>query len=296
MLPAKLIIKPKTCIVLTYAGEREYILDALQSCIAQSSRVDVIIVIDGVAANAKLEKVYIDKLLNNLDHLGTTFRVVTSLKAGPSALRNLGIKISDCDYVLTLDADDKLGINYVRDAEIKLDKSENLGIVYGAAKFFGLKNETWQLETFNRSLMAIENQIYSSAMFRRTDWLTCGGYDEDLIYGAEDWDFWLKILSANRDVAFIEGEVYFWYRQRVDSRSEKFAKMAKEIDWTYNKIAKNNLNYMKDEILAVYARRVHLESQIRVPTNNLIYLMKSIVRKNRALDRFLKNLKRILKK
>ena len=216
--------------------------------------------------------------------------------SGPSALRNFGISLTECEFILPLDADDKLGSNYVKSAEAEYFKHQNLGIVYGAARFFGLKDDVWALETFSKSSMAIENQIYSSAMFRREDWLACGGYDEDLIYGAEDWDFWLKILSLNREVIYIEDEIFFWYRQRKNSRSDKFAKMTTEIDWTYNRIAQNNVGFMGEQVLSIYKRRVHLEGQIRIPKSNLITLLKSILRKNKGLHNFISKLHKNFKK
>jgi glycosyltransferase involved in cell wall biosynthesis len=296
MLSEKPLLDPKTCVVITYAGEREYIKDAIQSCLDQSIPVKIVVVIDGVTTDGKLEEQLVKGLLQSCVSDTTAIQIVISEISGPSALRNLGISRTECEFILPLDADDKIGENYVETAETTFFKNQNSGIVYGAARFFGLKNEIWALETFSKSSMAIENQIYSCAMFRKSDWLACGGYDEDLIYGAEDWDFWLKILSLNREVNFIEGETFFWYRQRINSRSDKFAKMTNEIDWTYNRIAQNNVGFMSEQVLSIYKRRVHLEGQIRLPKSILITLLKSILRKNKVLHLFITKLHKNLKK
>ena len=56
-----------------------------------------------------------------------------------------------------------------------------------------------------------ENMIYCSAMFKRKDWEKLGGYDETMIYGLEDWEFWLRLLELEIDVVFIP-KVHFFYR------------------------------------------------------------------------------------
>lgn len=50
----------------------------------------------------------------------------------------------------------------------------------------------WQLPPYSLKLMLTEGIIFATALFRKQDWFTVGGYDETL-YFREDHDFWLKI-------------------------------------------------------------------------------------------------------
>ena len=278
----------KTCIVISYAGEREYISDALQSCFEQTVETRIMLVIDGVATDSKSERIYLQDLFERIGFSNHLFQILVSVVTGPSALRNLGIDRSVCEFTLTLDADDKFGPKYVEEAEEIMGNNLNIGIVYGKARYFGLKNGFWDLPSFSRSEMALENQIYSSAMFRKDDWLQCGGFDEELIFGAEDWDFWLKILSLGREVHYLQNTTYFYYRQRSNSRSEKFAQMQREVSWTYNKIAENNLDFMKQNLLTIYGRRVHLENQNRQASAIAKMFLKSILLKSNFVHRMFK--------
>lgn len=288
MLPLNDPSEIKTCIVISYAGEREYISDALQSCFEQTVKTRITLVIDGVVTDSKSERVFLQDLSERIGFSNHLFQILVSAVSGPSALRNLGIDRSVCEFVLTLDADDRFGPKYVEEAEEIMGTNSNIGIVYGKARYFGLKNGVWHLPIFSKSKMALENQIYSSAVFRKDDWVVSGGYDEELIFGAEDWDFWLKILSLGREVHYLQDTTYFYYRQRSKSRSEKFAQMHQEVSWTYNKIAENNLNFMKENLLEIYSRRVHLENQNRQPSANAKWFLKSILRKSNIVRRILK--------
>ena len=50
-----------------------------------------------------------------------------------------------------------------------------------------------------------------------------GGYDETMVHGCEDWDFWLTMLERGFAGAIIP-EVLFFYRRRPDSMSREMSK------------------------------------------------------------------------
>ncbi|MGE5458065.1 MAG: glycosyltransferase family 2 protein, partial [Methanococcaceae archaeon] len=71
--------------------------------------------------------------------------------------------------------------------------------------------------------MLVSNRIVSAAFFRKEDWVTCGGYSEDFVYGLEDWDLWLSIIELGREIVKIP-DSYFYYRAypgAMESRSGK---------------------------------------------------------------------------
>ena len=67
----------------------------------------------------------------------------------------------------------------------------------------------------------MENRITSLALFRKEDWLAVGGYSGELIYGLEDWDFWLMIIELGREVVKIPETLVYYrtYENLTESRS-----------------------------------------------------------------------------
>jgi hypothetical protein len=54
--------------------------------------------------------------------------------------------------------------------------------------------------------------IFVSAVFRRSDWEEVNGFDRQMVYGWEDYDFWLSLIELGRDVHCIP-ELLFFYRK-----------------------------------------------------------------------------------
>ena len=139
--------------------------------------------------------------------------------------------------------------------------------------------------------MVLENCIYATSGFKKSDWEAVGGYDEELIYGMEDWDFWLKILGLGRKVHFLDDEVVFYYRIRSGSRSAKFRKMRDEVLWTYNRICSSNKGIMMRNVEAINSRRLLIEINnlnSRALLIRLIYriMIKTPFLKNQVNSRF----------
>lgn len=283
-------------ILITYAGEKEYVLECVQSVIANKQIEEIIICVDSSVLTEEIAENQLQESINLISSKMIKNRILYSNIQGPAALRNLGVRAANSEIILPIDADDLISQDYVEKImDIFTDpfKSE-IGIVYGQAEFFGNASGIWELPDFKIESMVLENMIYSCAAFRKTDWEAVGGYDEQLIYGQEDWDFWLKILGIQRKVFRIKGGTTFYYRIRTGSRSEKFSGMWEQVIWTYNKICQNNKALMAENVLPIYNRRINLELQnshlISVSQN----FIKSLVKK---LPRSLEiRIKRIMRK
>lgn len=143
-------------------------------------------------------------------------RVIRQENRGLSSARNRGIEVASGDYILPLDHDDEIYPTYVAQAAAVLDKKPSVGIVYARAERFGASSGEWILPDFTMGGMLTGNLIHASALFRREDWCTVGGYSTDLRRGYEDHDFWLKLLTLGRDVVRLD-EVLFRYRDTEGS-------------------------------------------------------------------------------
>jgi glycosyltransferase involved in cell wall biosynthesis len=146
------------------------------------------------------------------------FKYIYNSEKGVSLARNTGIKNSIGKYILPLDADDKIASLYIEKAVEILEKNEDVKLVYCDAKLFGTVNKDWILPEYSIKNMLIENIIFCSAVFKRKDFDATKGYNEQMVEGFEDWDFWLTLLKDNGKV-FKLPETYFFYRVKESSRN-----------------------------------------------------------------------------
>lgn len=257
---------PKVSIIIPYYNDGKYISDTLDSVKRQSySNIEVIIVNDGSTDDDSIE-IFKQIHLNKGKKLQET-------NAGPSAARNLGIAHATGKYILPLDADDKIADSYVEKAVSILEHNPQYGIVYCESEFFGLSAGKCELPAFSMEKMLLSNIIFNAGMFRRADWELCGGYDEDLQIGIEDWDFWLNILELGRGVYRIP-EVLFFYRIKKNSRNRNFDKKQELIRKAYLMIQKKHINLYKKffEEYLVASRNYMLDQENRIqhmPQNKL---------------------------
>lgn len=137
---------------------------------------------------------------------------------GPSVARNNGIHASTGDYILPLDGDDIIEPTYIEKAIGHFEKQPETKLVYCQASFFGEKQGVWQLPVYNYDELLWNNLVFNSAVYRRSDYDKTSGYNPNMVYGFEDWDFWLSLLGSEDQVYRID-EVLFHYRIKNESRN-----------------------------------------------------------------------------
>lgn len=144
-------------------------------------------------------------------------RVIRQENKGLAAARNAGVAASSGEYILPLDADNRLRSAYIEHGIRVLDANPEVGVVYGDAEYMGTRTGRWQVGSFDRNRLLYWNYIDACAMYRRSIWLQNGGYDGTMpVQGLEDWDFWLGALEHGWEFAYVP-EVLFDYRMAEQS-------------------------------------------------------------------------------
>jgi glycosyltransferase involved in cell wall biosynthesis len=200
---------PAVSVIIPCFNQGQFVDEAVDSVLAQTyQNLEIIVVNDGSTDDET------NQLLQHYDRPQT--RVISTDNQGLAAARNNGIREAVGEYILPLDADDRIGPTYLEQAVRLLASRKELGFVYCQAQLFGAVETSWQLPEFSLEQMLLDNIIFCSALFRRSDWQEIGGYDESLLHGWEDYDFWLSLLETGRQVQRIS-EVLFYYRVSADS-------------------------------------------------------------------------------
>ncbi|TDE53943.1 glycosyltransferase family 2 protein [Flavobacterium sp. GT3P67] len=200
----------KISIIVPCYNQAQYLGEALQSVLGQTcTNWECTIVNDGSSDNTEeIAKIWMAK--------DCRFRYLFQENSGLCSARNLGISHATGEFVLPLDADDIIAKDYVDLALQSFEKDDCLKVVYCKAEKFGDEFGIWQLASFSLYNLSRNNLIFCSAFFRKKDWELVGGYDTNMVYGWEDWEFWIAILKNGGNVKCLD-EVGFYYRIKSNS-------------------------------------------------------------------------------
>jgi glycosyltransferase involved in cell wall biosynthesis len=204
--------QPRLSIVIPCHDDGEYLIDAVASAERNASGAELIIVDDG-STQPRTREV--------LAALGQTgYRIIEQPPSGLSAARNRGITAAAGEYILPLDADNRLLPGFAGEAVALLDADSAAGVVYGDRREFGARSEDVAVPELDLPKMLWSNLIDACAVVRRAVWSEVGGYDVALRIW-EDWDFWLG--AAKRGWRFVRiPRPTFEYRVRPDSLLQRF--------------------------------------------------------------------------
>jgi len=232
-------------VIIPCFNDGEFIEETIHSLEAQSYQGFEIIIVDDASTDELTPKI-----LAALSHPRLTV-IQLNANSGPAVARNRGIEIAKGNYILPLDADDKIAPGYLEKAKAVLDSRDEIGIVYCEAEFFGDKTGKWELPPYAFPEILVGNMVFATGMYRREDWEKVGGYRENMRQGNEDYDFWLSLIELKRDVYQIP-EVLFSYRIKKTSRTTKLhADTAAEID-TYEQIYHNHKDLYHSHIRVMF--------------------------------------------
>lgn len=197
---------------------------------------------------------------------------------GVSFARNMAISLSQGKYILPLDADDKIEPSFIEKAFHIINTNDKIKVVYSDAELFGASSGKWALPAFNLKDLLIENSIFCTALYRKSDALSFGGYNEEMKEGFEDWDFWIRMLKSGGDVYKIP-ETLFYYRIRASSRNNSLDN-EKQLNLR-RKIAENHKDvyekYFKLHELIFY--NYTLNSELKRIQNSIDYKLGHILLK-----------------
>lgn len=207
---------PEISVIVPCYNYGRFLREALSSVAAQSfSNWECIIIDNGSTDNTK-------EVSDEFMAGDKRFKYIRTEQSGVSAARNNGVKASNGNYILPLDADDKIHPFYLEKAYQVITSKPEIKVVYCDAELFGAAKGKWPLPPYSIKHMLIENCIFCTALFRKSDFENCSGYSEEMKKGFEDWDFWLRILKSDADVYKIP-EVLFYYRIRHESRNNSLS-------------------------------------------------------------------------
>lgn len=207
-------------IIVPCYNQAQYLAETLDSVLAQTYPYwECIIVNDGSPDNT-------EEVANEYCAKDSRFHYYYKENSGVADTRNYGISKSNGCYILPLDSDDIIEETYIEKAIKYLEQNPTTKLVYCEVELFGVKNGKWQLPSYSYDSILKNNCIVCSCIYKKSDfYLTCG-YNPNMVYGWEDWDFLLSLLTPEDKVYKIP-ETLFYYRIKEISRSTKLEQRRK---------------------------------------------------------------------
>lgn len=235
----------KVSIIIPCYNDVEYIEKSISSALTQDyQNIEVIVIDDGSNYRTKLKLKELESKISKL---------IIQENQGASVARNSGISKAKGKFILTLDSDDFFEESFCRKAVKIFNENANVKIVSCYAnRFRGESNDIIRHENATIKEFLKYNNALGNAMFYKEDWETVGGYDEKMIYGYEDWEFFIRLLRSG-GYSYIIPEVLFNYRLKEVSNStianNKKYELLKYIYLKHSDLYTENFEILIDHLL-----------------------------------------------
>ena len=259
----------KISIIIPCFNDGEYIKEAIASINNQTCKALEIIIIDDASTDAQTEQV-----LSKLKQDNLTV-IYMEQNAGPAVARNRGIELAKGKYILPLDADDKIAPTYLEKAKEILDDHSEVGIVYCEAEFFGEETGKWDLLSYSFPEILITNMVFATAMYRKSDWESVGGYNKNMLKGNEDYDFWLSLIEHNTGVYQID-EVLFYYRIKKTSRTQKLRQNRQALIDSFHQLYLNHEALYDKHKVFIFQRLIEKEQEHNIIIEDKVKEIKDV--------------------
>ena len=215
----------KLSIIIPCYNDAQFIQQAVDSALGQTyTNKEIIVVDDGSDQETK----------RNLKDISPTIdKLITQENSGQANARNRGIAEAKGEFILVLDSDDFFEPTFCEKAIQKIHQNEDLKIVscYTWLLFVDGSKKIYKPTGGAIDQFLFSNSAIGCSLFKKSDWETVGGYDEQMRAGFEDWEFFIRLLKTG-GAAYILKEPLFYYRKRQNTTTARANKVKFEI-WNY---------------------------------------------------------------
>lgn len=225
----------KVSVIMPCYNDGKNIMEAIDSIVKQTYQNWELIIVDDGSDDEETKRI-----INEIQN--PKIKVFHTEHLRPAGARNYGIQKAEGTYILPVDSDDRIHEEYMEKAVKMIESNPRIGVVYCKAELFGEKSGSWNLPDYSFKHMLLDNIVFVTALFYKSDWEKVGGFNTSMAQGMEDYDFWLSILGLEREICQIP-EVLFYYRIKPVSRTTNFQDNCVQVQNTYQQIYYNHKEF-----------------------------------------------------
>lgn len=262
---------PLVSVVVPVYNKADYLAETLNSVLQQTfTHWECIVVNDGSTDDSL-------KIGREFCKIDPRIICIDISNSGVCHARNVGIKNAKGKYIFPLDADDLIERTCLEKMVSVIENNSHVKLVHCEVEMFGAEEGKLDLSPFKYPDMLYANSIVNSALFFKKDFVEVGGYRENMIYGLEDWDFWIALLKdCNAEQVVKIKEPLFKYRVTESSRRLNVIKENKLLLMT-DTIVYNNFSLYQQYYPGVLNRLVkydyHVKMLSKSPVKEIVWLM-----------------------
>lgn len=210
----------KVSVIITAYNLEEYLASSIESVLNQSYKdFELIIVDDNSPDNC-------GRIADEYATKDSRIKVIHNpYNAYLAEARNIGISHSNGEYILPLDADDRLAPDSLLNMVGALEKNKNIDTSTGSMELVEPDGRRWtsgwptETPSYDGQIKSM-NQVPYASMYRRWVWERTGGYRRRM-KSAEDAEFWTRAYSYGAVPAKVTDKPTLIYSSRPESMSHK---------------------------------------------------------------------------
>ena len=191
-------------IVIPCYNQAEFLPEAIESILDQKYVPEIIVVNDGST--------------DNTSEIAGDYNVtlIEQENKGLATARNVGIKKAKTEYILPLDSDDMLLEGCIEKIEQAIEENHS-DVIAPSFKAFGVSQGEVILGGIpNMDMFKTANYLPYFSAFKKSVWKEAGGYNPNMTWGWEDYDFWLNVFKRGHSLCIIR-EPLVLYRTKERS-------------------------------------------------------------------------------
>lgn len=221
----------RVSIIIPLYNYAHHIVETLESVLAQSTDDVTLIVVDDCSTDTSVEVA--SQWMRRQQNSAKNMMLVRNRENARLAItRNTGIRLSRSKYCFMLDADNILYPRCIEKHVHALSARPDASAAYCLLEVFEEQSDVIGAGVFTREGLKHGNFIDAMAMFRRSTLLSMGGYD-NIRYGWEDYDLWLRMLEKKQFAIHIP-EILARYRKHNNSMLRTETNMSCSIKYLHD--------------------------------------------------------------
>jgi glycosyltransferase involved in cell wall biosynthesis len=240
-------------VVIPLHNQAEFVGEAVSSALGQEGGMPKVVVVDDGSTQPGTDAA--------LDALPGGVEIVRQENLDSAAARNAGAARARTDFLLALDADDRLVPDALARLREALTGRRDAAYAYGVMRMFGAQSGEVRFPAWDAYRLLYRPIVGGpgTTLYRRSAFDEVGGFDPE-VPGYEDWDLQLAVLEAGHDAVHVP-RVTLEYRKHERSALSADRRRHREL-----------FRHLKRKHAALYERAPELARQSELgPAGRLAY-------------------------